>query len=113
MSIHRDRITIDRNYFLSRSIIDRNGCWLWQLHVNPHGYGEAHKLSRRIRAHRLCYEALVEKIEEGDTVDHICGVKSCVNPEHLQVLSHSDHLKLEHKRGIYKNHLTELNGAIA
>ncbi len=38
-------------------------------------------------------------LKRGHVVDHICGNTSCVNPDHLQELTQSDHLMLEIDRG--------------
>lgn len=35
-------------------------------------------------AHRLAYEGLVGPIPEGLQIDHLCRVRNCVNPEHLE-----------------------------
>lgn len=66
--------------------IDENGCWIWQRYLNPtSGYGLISVRSRRLYAHRVSWEAFTgEKIPAGFQVDHLCRVRSCVNPEHLE-----------------------------
>lgn len=64
--------------FYSR--VDGNGCWIWQTHIMPNGYG---RLSNWL-AHRLSYVAFVGPIPEGLTIDHLCSVRACVNPNHLE-----------------------------
>lgn len=59
-------------------------CWLWTAGLNRHGYGQF-KLNGRTRtAHRLAYEWLVGEIPEGLHLDHLCRVRHCVNPDHLE-----------------------------
>jgi hypothetical protein len=64
-------------------------CWLWQGSTSNKGYGEFH-LGRqgrmRVRAlpHVLSYQMLVGKIPDGLQLDHLCRVRHCVNPEHLE-----------------------------
>ena len=59
-------------------------CWLWTAHCNPDGYGR-YRLNGTIRvAHRVAYEALTGPVPEGLDLDHLCRVRNCVNPEHLE-----------------------------
>lgn len=60
------------------------GCWLWTGQLNyGYGYMPAWPLSPQ-RAHRFSYELLVGPIPEGLTLDHLCRVRHCVNPTHLE-----------------------------
>lgn len=81
-----------KEYFLSRSIPEPNsGCWLW-LGATAHGYGEVKYLGSYERAHRLAYEAFKGHIKPGNVVHHKCGVRSCVNPDHLKQCSQKENL---------------------
>lgn len=60
------------------------GCWLWTGSSYGQGYGAYSSGGRTVRAHRLAYEAFVGKIPEGLTIDHLCRVRCCVNPQHLE-----------------------------
>lgn len=57
------------------------GCWLWTGSLHPAGYGSLH---RHDYAHRVAYENAVGPIPEGLTLDHLCRVRPCVNPAHLE-----------------------------
>ena len=58
-------------------------CWLWTGCQTPKGYGRfAHR-----RAHRMAYEYLVGPIPEGLVIDHLCRVRHCVNPAHMEVVT--------------------------
>lgn len=70
--------------------IDRNGpggCWLWTGHVDRGGYGRI-RLGGRTEpvgyAHRVAYELYVGLIPEGYELDHLCRVRRCANPDHLE-----------------------------
>lgn len=63
------------------------GCWLWTGAINTNGYPaltEPGHRGRQVRAHRYAYELLVGPIPEGMQIDHLCEVKRCVNPQHLE-----------------------------
>lgn len=62
-----------------------SGCWLWLGKVaKDTGYGKASFRGREILAHRLFYGTLVGPIPRGLTLDHLCRVRSCVNPAHTE-----------------------------
>lgn len=80
---------------LSRVAVD-DGCWLWTGHVNKAtGYGDFsfwHGKQMCARAHRAVYTVLVGPIPEGMTLDHLCMVKACVRPSHLEPVSHQENV---------------------
>jgi hypothetical protein len=57
-------------------------CWLWTGNRNPNGYGRFGKPVQY--AHRVAYEAMVGPIPDGLTLDHLCRIRHCVNPAHLE-----------------------------
>ena len=67
-----------------------SGCWLWVGHVSVMGY--ARYGSRKRYAHRLIYEALVGPIPAGMELDHLCRAHRCVNPSHLEVVTHRENI---------------------
>lgn len=77
----KDRIT--------RSVtVDANGCWLWQLRTDRDGYGTmgvyTDGVKRLMFAHRVAYAEWVGPIPKGLQLDHLCRVRACCNPAHLQ-----------------------------
>lgn len=69
--------------------LDDAGCWEWTGHITPDGYGRyslPDKLGN-ILAHRWAYELFIGPIPDGLTLDHLCRVKTCVNPYHLEPVS--------------------------
>ena len=67
-------------------IID-SGCWLWTGATNPKGYGHIGRNGRTLYVHRVVYETLVAPIPDGLTIDHLCHVRTCVNPQHLEPIT--------------------------
>lgn len=67
-------------------------CWLWTGHTRG-GYGRLKIGSKHRQAHRLAYEWLVGPIPEGKAhLDHLCRVRHCVNPAHLEPVTHRENV---------------------
>jgi HNH endonuclease len=62
------------------SVEKSDGCWLWRASTNGRGYGTF----RSQMAHRVAYELLTGPIPDGHELDHLCDVRKCVNPSHLE-----------------------------
>lgn len=67
-------------------------CWLWLCYRDHDGYGKFKLNGRMINAHRVSYELLVGPIPDGMEIDHVrdrgCVNRHCVNPSHLEAVSH-------------------------
>jgi hypothetical protein len=59
-----------------------SGCWLW-LGAESAGCAQAWINGRSMTGHRVAYEALRCPIPRGEYVKHTCGVRLCVNPDHM------------------------------
>ena len=62
-------------------------CWVWQLHVDKRGYPRVTRGGVKLKAHRVAFEDAFGSVPAGHDVHHRCGVKLCVNPEHLEALT--------------------------
>lgn len=69
-----------------------DACWLWTAALFPNGYGTFWDGTKHVRAHRYAYELLVGPIPEGLDLDHLCRVRHCVNPEHLEPVTRLENL---------------------
>lgn len=80
--------------------VDSDGCWIWGGYVAANGYARIYdrKAKRIVWAHRYSYERHVEAIRPGYEIDHMCQVTACVNPAHLQQLTHREHVRVTMKR---------------
>jgi hypothetical protein len=63
--------------------VPESGCWLWVRAIGSHGYGKVGKLY----AHRISYEFYREPIPLNMQIDHLCRVRCCINPNHLEVVT--------------------------
>lgn len=68
-------------------------CWIWQGALNDRGYalGGGNGLGRL--AHRVIWEREHGLVPEGFELDHLCRVRCCVNPEHLEVVTHAENMR--------------------
>ena len=71
----------------NRIKVSETGCWEWQAGLNGWGYGHVKYAGKGQLVHRLIYELLVGPIADGLHVDHLCRVKHCCNPAHLEPVS--------------------------
>lgn len=70
------------------------GCWLWLGGMYPSGYGNLRDRPNKDRvAHRWSYRHFVGAIPEGMQIDHLCRVRLCVNPRHLEVVTNRENCR--------------------
>lgn len=80
---HLLRIANSRERF--DTYVDKtDNCWLWTGSLTYDGYGIFRDNNRRTGAHRFAHEYHVGPIPEGLHIDHLCCVRNCVNPAHLE-----------------------------
>lgn len=78
--------------FFSKVEHSLDGCWAWTGNQNGRGYGYFYVTGLRGSrlAHRVAYEHFVGPIPEGLQIDHLCRVRHCVNPEHMEVVTNRE-----------------------
>lgn len=70
-------------------------CWLWTGAVNDSGYGVilGPDSKHLVYAHRVAYEKLVGPVPEDKQLDHLCRVRRCVNPAHVEPVTHLENIQ--------------------
>ncbi len=79
--------------FWNKVTIAPSGCWLWTSTKVAKGYGRfalrEQGRRRAVYAHRYAYETLIGPIPAGLQSDHLCRVRACVNPSHIEPVTGS------------------------
>lgn len=87
---------LPQRFWAKVTVDPATGCWVWTAAKAPNGYGKVQAGSRRdgtrhIRsAHRFAYEALMGPVPEGKQLDHLCRVRACVNPAHMEPVTNRE-----------------------
>lgn len=81
--------------FWSKVSISENGCWEWTGAKFGTGYGlfTVEKGTKSIRAHRWSYANSIKPLTPGLVLDHLCRNRGCVNPLHLEEVTHRENIK--------------------
>ena len=68
------------------------GCWIWTGSFAGSGYPTISVGGRKQAGHRVAYEAFIGPIPEGLELDHLCSTPTCVNPAHLEPVTHTENV---------------------
>ena len=70
-----------------KKIQPENDCWLWTGNKRL-GYARFKMRQHYFNAHRFAYELKYGNVPLGKELDHLCGNRHCVNPDHLEAVDH-------------------------
>ena len=79
-----------------------SGCWVWSASLRPtrdgrrgrvYVHATGHRTWRRVDAHVFFYEAFKGPIPSGLEIDHLCRNVQCVNPDHLEAVTHQVNMR--------------------
>ena len=89
---------IDRLMRMTQMLPEAPGCWIFMGSLSG-GYGKIGGGSGRPRmlwAHRVSYEFYRGPIPAGMEIDHVCRVRCCVNPTHLELVTSAENARRSH-----------------
>lgn len=85
--------SVDLDRFWSK--VDKTPtCWNWTAGKYVDGYGIFGFNGGVVRSHRFSFEIVNGKIPTNHEIHHKCKNKLCVNPEHLEAITHKNHQRL-------------------
>ncbi len=71
----------------------KTACWVWQRARSRSGYGQAYDGRMMRPAHRVYYEREYGEVPKGLVLDHLCRLRACVNPAHLEPVTHAENVR--------------------
>lgn len=87
----KDRRTPEQRFWAKVQKTD--SCWLWQGARTPKGYGQFAPHRSHVYAHRYSYELENGPIADRMTVDHLCRVRNCVRPDHMEIVTRGENAR--------------------
>jgi len=73
-------------------VIKTSDCWIWTGAKNSYGYGQIHKDGKNVYVHRVSFEIHKGPIPKGLVLDHLCRVRHCLNPDHLEAVTNQENM---------------------
>lgn len=90
-------LTVEERFFAKVDVGHPLGCWEWTAATSVAGYGRFREgPDHEIRAHRWSYAFFYGTVPPGCEPDHLCRNTSCVNPDHLEAVTHHENLMRGH-----------------
>lgn len=73
--------------YLEKDTGYKSPCWLWQRSLRPNGYGQIPINGTPRYAHIVYFERKHGAVPRGKMLDHLCRIRKCVNPDHMEAVS--------------------------
>lgn len=73
--------------------VPESGCWIWMGELNRNGYGRVAFGGAKRMVHKIVWILHGKPHEEGLIYDHLCRVRCCCNPAHLEPVTNAENTR--------------------
>lgn len=77
----------DKTVIVTEASIFPGPCWIWTAGLDRDGYGRFSWRGKTRGAHRVSLVELGSDIPDDLVPDHLCRIRNCVNPAHLEAVT--------------------------
>lgn len=78
---------------MAQITFSESGCWTLPPTKGRKGYSVVKFRGKTMAAHRMFYQIAVGPIPDGLVLDHLCMVKNCCNPSHLEPVTSKENTR--------------------
>jgi hypothetical protein len=100
LGMERYEVVAERDILPHATKDEQAGCLLYREKVNSSGYGTVYPDHWGIGAHRVVWWAERGRVPAGHDLHHECQVRTCVNVEHLTVMTRAEHIRIHQHLGL-------------
>lgn len=80
-------------FLVKVSAADEHGCRRWLASLDSHGYGQFRLVPRTVKAHLASWAITCGAFPSGLEPDHLCNNRDCVEPGHLEWVTHEENCR--------------------
>lgn len=86
-----EKVPVEDRFWSHVNFLTPTGCWIYDIGDNTAtGYATTSVNGKTVRAHRWAWEHFNGPIPEGLTIDHLCRTRTCMNPNHMELVTPSE-----------------------
>lgn len=78
----------EHRFWAKVNMLDLSGCWTW-TGAKTKGYGAFRLQEGTVQAHRIALQSQGFPVDPDLVIDHTCRNRACVNPAHLEQVTHA------------------------